>query len=109
MDLASRKDGEASSRRNGEPHPPQTPRDISSIQALQETEFPALQGERRETTLYVNSLGDSGPRVRLQTRGAEGWTPHSCEPGCEPLTAACWALQEHKACVCHSVSNDART
>ncbi|XP_045357244.1 ubiquitin-associated and SH3 domain-containing protein A isoform X3 [Leopardus geoffroyi] len=37
MDLVSRKDGEASSRRNGEPHPPQTPRDVSSIQALQAT------------------------------------------------------------------------
>ncbi|XP_008708419.2 ubiquitin-associated and SH3 domain-containing protein A isoform X1 [Ursus americanus] len=37
MDLISRKDGEASSRRNGELHPSQTPRDISSIQALQAT------------------------------------------------------------------------
>ncbi|XP_059020783.1 ubiquitin-associated and SH3 domain-containing protein A isoform X2 [Mustela lutreola] len=37
MDLMSRKDGEASSRRNGEPHPSQTSRDISSIQALQAT------------------------------------------------------------------------
>ncbi|XP_029794763.1 ubiquitin-associated and SH3 domain-containing protein A isoform X2 [Suricata suricatta] len=36
-DLASRKDGETSSRRNGELHPCQTPRDVSSIQALQAT------------------------------------------------------------------------
>ncbi|XP_021534838.1 ubiquitin-associated and SH3 domain-containing protein A isoform X1 [Neomonachus schauinslandi] len=37
MDLISRKDGEASSQRNGELYPSQTPRDISSIQALQAT------------------------------------------------------------------------
>lgn len=37
MDLNSRKDGEASSRRNGEFHTPSVSRNISSIQALQVT------------------------------------------------------------------------
>uniref|UniRef100_A0A8C0P2C9 Ubiquitin associated and SH3 domain containing A n=1 Tax=Canis lupus familiaris TaxID=9615 RepID=A0A8C0P2C9_CANLF len=37
MDLISRKDGEASGRRNGELHASQMPRGISSIQALQAT------------------------------------------------------------------------
>ncbi|XP_014642355.1 PREDICTED: ubiquitin-associated and SH3 domain-containing protein A [Ceratotherium simum simum] len=37
MDLNSKKDGEASSRRNGELHPPQTARSLSSMQALQAT------------------------------------------------------------------------
>ncbi|KAM5275569.1 ubiquitin-associated and SH3 domain-containing protein A isoform 3-T3 [Hipposideros larvatus] len=37
MDLNSRKDGDASSRRNGEVPPPQRPRSIGSIQALQAT------------------------------------------------------------------------
>ncbi|XP_058379393.1 ubiquitin-associated and SH3 domain-containing protein A isoform X1 [Diceros bicornis minor] len=37
MDLNSKKDGEASSRRNGELHPPQTARNLSSMQALQAT------------------------------------------------------------------------
>lgn len=40
---------------------------------------------------------------------AEGWTPHSCEPGCEPLKAAFWTLREHAARVCNSVGHGART
>lgn len=38
MDLNSRKDGDASSRRNGEFQPPSMLRNISSIQALQVTD-----------------------------------------------------------------------
>ncbi|XP_066222013.1 ubiquitin-associated and SH3 domain-containing protein A isoform X2 [Saccopteryx leptura] len=37
VDLNSRKDGEASSRSSGEPHPPPRPRSAGSIQALQAT------------------------------------------------------------------------
>nr|XP_008533514.1 PREDICTED: ubiquitin-associated and SH3 domain-containing protein A isoform X1 [Equus przewalskii] len=37
VDLNSRKDGAASSKRNGEFHPPQTSRSLSSVQALQAT------------------------------------------------------------------------
>ncbi|XP_021500847.1 ubiquitin-associated and SH3 domain-containing protein A isoform X2 [Meriones unguiculatus] len=37
MDLNSRRDGEAISRRNGESHTPSMPRSVSSIQALQAT------------------------------------------------------------------------
>ncbi|KAM6222613.1 ubiquitin-associated and SH3 domain-containing protein A [Rhynchocyon petersi] len=37
MDLNSRKDGDTISRRNGESHPPQMSRSISSVQALQAT------------------------------------------------------------------------
>uniref|UniRef100_A0A8B9XY78 Ubiquitin-associated and SH3 domain-containing protein A n=1 Tax=Bos mutus grunniens TaxID=30521 RepID=A0A8B9XY78_BOSMU len=36
-DLNSRKDGEASSRRNGEPNPPSSSRSLSSLQSLQAT------------------------------------------------------------------------
>ncbi|XP_070651444.1 ubiquitin-associated and SH3 domain-containing protein A isoform X2 [Bos indicus] len=36
-DLSSRKDGEASSRRNGEPNPPSSSRSLSSLQSLQAT------------------------------------------------------------------------
>lgn len=64
MDLISRKDGEASGRRNGELHASQMPRGISSIQALQVMEFSVLQDEQRETTLYVNSVIDLAPRVQ---------------------------------------------
>uniref|UniRef100_F1MYY9 Ubiquitin associated and SH3 domain containing A n=2 Tax=Bos TaxID=9903 RepID=F1MYY9_BOVIN len=36
-DLSSRKDGEASSRRNGDPNPPSSSRSLSSLQSLQAT------------------------------------------------------------------------
>lgn len=69
VDPNSRKDGEASSRRNGELRPPQRPRSMGSIQALQVT-VPFLR-----SGLYVSLCGRSlvgvAPRTprlpRLQT------------------------------------------